>query len=359
MNANMENTIYGKLPEVAGLNRVQGFDPRKFMRRVVSEQTKKEAFYLDLKFKKLWFRLACPKGRIKTTALKITEQFAIIEAKIYFDRNDKEPAASFIAQRSTKDTAGALYIETAQYAAVDQALVDAGFGLQFADVTLAADTEPFDAGVPAADAIAAPKAVETTVPVPKAAPVAETSVQSAAAEAVPKVQPMMENHPTAPVDQTAVQEEMAPAASTSAAPMEVRHETPHAQPPVQTETVQMAAQTIAQAAPVQPDAAAMESAPVQETVTETPSVETEENAPMSSAYSADMAVDDICGLMTVEDAENTIVDLGTCKGWTLGQVLQRRPASLKWYLNGYQGDNNILRAGAKLLLEQTQAQMAG
>jgi len=54
-------------------------------------------------------------------------------------------------------------------------------------------------------------------------------------------------------------------------------------------------------------------------------------------------------MMTVEEAGNIIVPAGTCKGWTLSQVADRRPVSLKWYLTGYSGDDNILRAGARIM----------
>lgn len=308
MNANMENTIYGKLPVVAGLNKVQDFDPCKFMRRVISDQTKQEAFYLDLKFKKLWFRLACPKGRIKTTALKITEQLAIIEAKVYFDRSDKEPAASFIAQRNAKDTPGALYIETAQYAAVDQALIDAGFGLQFADIGLAADATPLDEGIPVAAINVTPEIAKTAPPVQSVVSVREAPTQAA-------VQ-------TVPVRETTVVQET---------------------------------QTLAASQPTTP---AADVPLVQAVVTEQPTEELMNSGTMGAAFTGDMPVEELYHLMTVEDAENYIVDVGTCKGWTLGQVAQRRAASLKWYLTGYQGDNNILRAGARILLEQVQTQMA-
>ena len=40
------------------------------------------------------------------------------------------------------------------------------------------------------------------------------------------------------------------------------------------------------------------------------------------------------------------------------QVAEKRPASLKWYLNGYTGNNNILRAAASLLLDQASVQNA-
>ena len=53
-------------------------------------------------------------------------------------------------------------------------------------------------------------------------------------------------------------------------------------------------------------------------------------------------------------AEEIIVPIGTCSGQTLKQVAERRPASLKWYVKGYSGDDNILRAGAKLMLDKLQ-----
>ena len=69
-------------------------------------------------------------------------------------------------------------------------------------------------------------------------------------------------------------------------------------------------------------------------------------------------MDDICALMTVEEAGNIIVPSGTCKGWTLSQVADRRPVSLKWYLTGYSGDDNILRAGAKIMQAMVEAKKA-
>ena len=58
--------------------------------------------------------------------------------------------------------------------------------------------------------------------------------------------------------------------------------------------------------------------------------------------------------MTEAEAEDIIVPIGTCSGQTLKQVAERRPASLKWYVKGYTGDDNILRAGAKLMLDKLQ-----
>lgn len=77
MNANQSITMYESIPVVSELNKVQGFDPLKFLRK-----TSKGEKNLDLKYKKLWFRLKYPNGRIKLSALKITDQLAIIEARV-------------------------------------------------------------------------------------------------------------------------------------------------------------------------------------------------------------------------------------------------------------------------------------
>ena len=72
MNTNQSATMYESVPVVSELNKVQGFDPLKFLRR-----TTKGEKVLDLKYKKLWFRLKYPNGRIKLSSLKITDQLAM------------------------------------------------------------------------------------------------------------------------------------------------------------------------------------------------------------------------------------------------------------------------------------------
>ena len=120
-----ETTMYNAIPVVSELNRVKGFDPTRFLRKT------KDGPKLDLSIKKLWFRLKYPNGRIKLSALKITDQLAIIEARVYFDKNDSAPVSSFVSQRENKTTPGGLYIEMAQHSAIDEALSSAGFGIQF------------------------------------------------------------------------------------------------------------------------------------------------------------------------------------------------------------------------------------
>lgn len=57
----------------------------------------------------------------------------------------------------------------------------------------------------------------------------------------------------------------------------------------------------------------------------------EQDSP-AAAYTQSSPVEEIRRQMTYEQAQNVIVDCGTCKGWTLAQVADRRTASLRWYV---------------------------
>ena len=84
-NNNNAKTMYEAVPAAAELNKVPGFDPLKFLRRAG------DSMKLDLPYQKLWFRMAHPNGRMRLTAMRITEQMAIFEAKVFLDRSDAEP----------------------------------------------------------------------------------------------------------------------------------------------------------------------------------------------------------------------------------------------------------------------------
>ena len=145
MKGNQEPMLYTTNSAVAALNHVPGFDPLKFLRRTISRKTGEDVMRLDLRYKKLWFRLACPTGRLKLNALRITEKMAIFEAKVYRDREDAEPLSSYVANCTLDATPGGLYVEAAQEA-LDTALSNAGFGIQFADV--GSESEEYGSEVP-------------------------------------------------------------------------------------------------------------------------------------------------------------------------------------------------------------------
>ena len=122
MNDSNAKTMYEAVPAASELNKVPGFDPLKFLRRT------KDTLKLDLPYQKLWFRMAHPNGRMRLTALRITEQMAIFEAKVFLDRSDAEPFSMSTAQQTTQDSRD--FVKAAQNEALSQALTDAGFGIQ-------------------------------------------------------------------------------------------------------------------------------------------------------------------------------------------------------------------------------------
>ena len=72
-------------------------------------------------------------------------------------------------------------------------------------------------------------------------------------------------------------------------------------------------------------------------------------------YTETTPIEEILQHMTLEDAKAMVVTSGTCRGWTLEQVAERRKPSLKFYVSeGFQGGDNIFRAAARLMLNEVE-----
>lgn len=146
----MSETMAKNMAVINGLNAVEGFDPAAFLRKLQSEAGE-EQLYLDVKYRKLWFRLKYPMGKITKRIIKLENDYAIIESRVYLDRNDSEDSyiSCAMAQRwRTEDDAyGKKYVESAETAAVGRALADAGFGIQFAEPGEERDPNPVDAPI--------------------------------------------------------------------------------------------------------------------------------------------------------------------------------------------------------------------
>lgn len=276
---------------VQQLRKVPGFDPMKLLRKTISVKTGHPVWKLDLRYKRLWFRLACPNGRMLLKPLRISDQLAIIEAQVYFSKDDPVPAASFTSEQRRENVPGGEFLRAAQEDALNMALENAGFGIQFCDVSRDYGGELFGSEVP----------IQT-----EAAEADEAAVE---APTMAETGPTIEAN-SAPAEQP-VEEKTAP----------VVEETPdlHVVPPQQEEAA--------------------------EELTE---------QPQTASYTADMDVSEITQRMTVDEAKAVVVQIGTCRGWTLEQVAQRRPASLKWYLYGCDQADNILKAAASVLLDNLQ-----
>ena len=78
----LANAIINTVPAAQELRKVKGFEPLKYLHKAVGADGS-EVLKLDLRYKKLWFRLACPNGRMLVKPLRVTDQFAIFEAMVY------------------------------------------------------------------------------------------------------------------------------------------------------------------------------------------------------------------------------------------------------------------------------------
>ena len=361
--------MYEVFPAVAALNQVQGFNPLKMLRRIISPKTGEEVLRLDLQYKKLWFRLRHPDGRIRINPLRITEQIAIYEAQVYLNREDPAPVCSFTSSISKEEAPDGKYIQAAQDDAVDNALTDAGFGIQLSDVSTPESMRHYGSEIPVSqlNGNAAVSAGQGKVTQPVRKPVVQA--------------------PSAP-EQSATALQQSPAPKVAARAVQVTQNVTPAQPTTATRVVQptVSAPAVKASAPqpkpvvpaqeqpklaqeVHAANAALEvlrggnsapAAPVQMMATTAPAAVAEavdKDLPFTfgPAYNNSMTPEEITAVMTLEQARAVVVDTGVCKGMTMGEVAEKRPVSLKFYIfGGYRGDNNILKAAAKVIYEQLQ-----
>ena len=166
------------------LNAVAGFDPTLCKL--------KEDSVIPLEARKLWFWLAHPTGRLMYKQLSLSDKLAVIEARVYPDNSAGEDgflANGFgMAVRGKDDLTGE-FIRQAADSALDHALTDAGFGIQYQVETpetetpkpkrtaKASKTAPAEETPPVGEPpTEQPKAVEESAPAPeeaKPAPVEE------------------------------------------------------------------------------------------------------------------------------------------------------------------------------------------
>ena len=344
-----KDTLIENVAAAKELRRVPGFDPLKFLRRATSA-TGEKVMKLDLAYKKLWFRLACPNGRTLLNPLRITDQMAIIEARLYASKDDPMPIANFTSTQMAKDVPGGLYIRAAQDDALNEALDNAGFGIQLCDVIQVSDGSGRGSEIPLSQIDAAAKS-GAPVGVPDEVP----REKAAIAQPTPNEAPQQAGG------------QMAPQAAVVAAAPEAAAEpgaavTEDTVPPSDGETTASCIQTVEEV----PAGREIQEQPQEHEVTASGKEfpvesdrEQEAAAGEQTGYTEDMPVEEICRRMSLEEAKTVVVPMGTCKGWTLGQVAASRPSSLKWYVYGCKDAGNILKAGASLLLNDLELKKAG
>lgn len=151
MSENKENGMLYDISEaVRTLNKVEGFEPKDYLRKEETEDG--VSYYLDTKYRLLWFRMKYPEGKLVKIPKALNKEFATFEVRVYTDKNDAENnfLANGFASRYKDDgneKFGLNFVESAETAALGRALKDAGFGTQFCDIALPNDQTIVDAGV--------------------------------------------------------------------------------------------------------------------------------------------------------------------------------------------------------------------
>ena len=304
----MNELLYQKNQAVAALNRVEGFEPLEFA-RTIKQEDQEDQLYLDVKYRKLWFRLANPLGRISSHIVWFNENVALAEAKIYLNYTDAPE--NYIANafsmkfRSEDPKFGDKFLEMAETAAVGRALSDAGYGVQFADVGESNDPAQVDAGIP----------------VPMQYP--EAGISPYGGEPVSTGQPgyNSQNHYAG---NTPAGNMVYPGSTAESSPSQSMMNQFYRQAQVQGNMMGASVQQM------KPTVAA-------------PDIPLDKNLP----------VEELVNRMTYEQAKAVVIGgKGKFGGKTMGQVAVESPSSLDYFATSYRGHNNLIPAAARVLLNQ-------
>ena len=372
MSETINTTMYDRVDEVRNLNRIEGFDPRQYMRNLtVSDGTVKQ--YLDVVYRKLWFRLKNPDGKIVKKLLKLTEQTAIVEARIYLNKTDPEDSyiASAFAQKfvSQDEQFGAKFLELAETAAVGRALADAGYGLQFADLEGEQDPNVVDA--PLGQNRGEGSNYISDMP----GTMTEEVNGSQGQQAVPNQNPVMAQNQTPMQGNPAASAGYMEPAASQEAYMQETSSVAYGMPPafgggtpvqnlVPANYNYAAGQTVpqnqvrpqGQAVPqnqVRPQGQAVQQnqVPPQNQALAQEQIQPVGQAPQLPVITPDMTDEQIYALLDYKSAASVVVSTKINHGKTLGQIAIDRPKDLNWYANDYKGPDKLLRVGARFLID--------
>ena len=372
MSETINTTMYDRVDEVRNLNRIEGFDPRQYMRNLtVSDGTVKQ--YLDVVYRKLWFRLKNPDGKIVKKLLKLTEQTAIVEARVYLNKTDPEDsyiASAFAQKFSNQDEQfGAKFLELAETAAVGRALADAGYGLQFADLEGEQDPNVVDA--PLGQNRGEGSNYISDMP----GTMTEEVNGSQGQQAVPNQNPVMAQNQTPMQGNPAASAGYMEPAASQEAYMQETSSVAYGMPPafgggtpvqnlVPANYNYAAGQTVpqnqvrpqGQAVPqnqVRPQGQAVQQnqVPPQNQALAQEQIQPVGQAPQLPVITPDMTDEQIYALLDYKSAASVVVSTKINHGKTLGQIAIDRPKDLNWYANDCKGPDKLLRVGARFLID--------
>lgn len=370
----MKEKLYDRSEAVAALNRVEGFNPME-LARTLTKEGREDQLYLDVKYRKLWFRLVHPLGKIVSSIRSFTENMAIVEARIYLDKCDAEEnyiANAFSQKFRTNDpNFGDKFLEMAETAAVGRALSDAGFGLQFADVGEADDPMQVDAGIQIPGTTAQSQAQGNDTPQGEMpwTPQMQSDMQG---NNLPRTDmqggqnPLsaMTGSPNMPPVMTGNQGSSANAQNqgVQSQPMPQGNGNPQSRVPAQSNNMmnqfyqqaQEKGATIGQNPAGTPQ---MQNGFVSQNQQANQMPQTQGSPQNSSQYSPaasldeSLPVDELVQRMTYEQATQVVINgNGKFGGKTMGQVAVESPKNLEWFAQSYSGKNHLIPAAARVLL---------
>ncbi len=323
----MKELLYKKSQAVAALNRVEGFEPME-LARTIKQEGQEDQLYLDVKYRKLWFRLVHPLGKIVSRILNFNETMALAEARIYLDHKDDSEnyvANAFSMKFRTDDPRfGDKFLEMAETAAVGRALSDAGFGVQFADVGESNDPNQVDAGIP----------VSMQYPDPGVMWNQNQEGMTASAATVPQKDgsqwPASVHGDTSGYGEPSMYgrgQEANPAFETASSyPGNPMMNQFYQQAQTQGNMVGSAHRQGSQPIP---------------------------DSQSGNFPDASLSVEELVQRMSYEQAKAVVIGgKGKFGGKTMGQVAMESPGSLEYFASSYRGHNNLIPAAARVLLNQ-------
>lgn len=329
---------------IAGPRKVNEVDPLMYARKIISSATGQAEFKLDLDYKRLWFRLTCPHGKMLLNPLRITDQIAMFEAQIYLNQNDPGPIANFTAAALACDTPNGQYVRAAQDEALSEALNNAGF-----DIRCCVFNEPANdlgvAGVlPQSEGKAHASEQDTGTTV-NANTTDADALDATTEKQVASLSVTEQPNPEAPETPSDKSEK------TSTCQADSGESAP--QPAKSPLILQRLADLGEKDSPSAEDVV---KADEEKAVGETPSTE---STSLEDKYPDSMTVEEIMAQITVEEAKTVVVGFGTCRGLSLGEVMQNRPASLRYLVYATIPASNLLKAAATVLLNELSQRIAG
>ena len=365
--SNEKTTVANDL--LSEFNKVDGFNPEMYARDIKDDDNEIPRKYLDVVWRKLWFRLKYPNGKISKRIIHFTEKSAAVEARVYLDKNDAEEnyvSSGFAHRESDPQNVkfGNRYLESTETIAIGRALADAGFGLQFCCDPSGNDKEDGFADAPINISQGnQPDNTKSAAPV-----IPPVNANTATAEDKKEVKT-----PAATEGKNGDKAEngSGDATNTGTAAKTVIS-TPAAAPklPGTGLLVNTGANKLVKTPTANPTSSVKTDKPAEKTGENTGNLENAiiKDIPAASAdnqdntgetqekkYDNTMEVSEIMELMTFNEAASYVVDTGGYLGKEMcevvGKTAEETIKKLSWYYTNYGGPNNCLRAAAKIMAE--------